>query len=618
MMTKQTKPSLPQLARRACALALALGVAACGGGGGGGGGGGAPATVAAPVGLSAIAGNIGGRFVLDGKGGDARFDTIGDFAGDAAGGFYVVDAAYGQTGAVRKVDKDGVVTTLTNAAPGHVDGDRAHARVEGVRSVSVAPDGKVYLLDGGAQGVHVRLLGADGAIRTLATLERDLAGAGRIAAASGGVVYIAAPGALARMAADGRVALVQGSAYGGGNDYLRNDIALAPNGDLYTVSGGSIDRVTPDGKVSALVRRSPLSDGSDGALAEVGVVEVLSLTVRANGDILLLDSGRALGGSDYKLRQISGGRITTLFTEHSRAGYPFQRNLGDKLLRLAADGTMLIASNGMLNRVGAAGALAPLAGLADDNEGYGVDGRGAAARYFAPGMLGADGAGNVYSIEGTGGVVQAIFAPSSLVLRKTAPDGTVSTLAKSDAGAPSGIAVSRDGKVYVSLQPAGTGQQRWLGGAVYQVLDGQRLVLLAGVPEAAASEPRQRDGVGAAARFNHPALAGIDADGNLFLRDGDGFRKIDAKAAVSTIAALPAGLNAAPDGNVYTADAKHGVVYRTTPAGARSVVAGVLDQHGTILGALPGQLDHPSSIVATGPGSFAVASGAAIVRLVLP
>ncbi len=131
--------------------------------------------------------------------------------------------------------------------------------------------------------------------------------------------------------------------------------------------------------------------------------------------------------------------------------------------------------------------------------------------------------------------------------------------------------------------------------------------------------------MGAAARFTRPTLAGIDADGNMYANDADlagtiHVRKITPAGVVSTISALPAGLQTVSDasGNVYTTDSAQGLVYRTPAGGTPAVVAGTAGQNLSYAGDLPGYLERPSGMVRTGPYSFAVLSGGAIMRLVAP
>ena len=161
---------------------------------------------------------------------------------------------------------------------------------------------------------------------------------------------------------------------------------------------------------------------------------------------------------------------------------------------------------------------------------------------------------------------------------------------------------------------------------IYKVGAQGGMTVLAGSLVTGNSTPA--DGTGSAAVFGHPRLLGMDGAGNLYASDYGAtgnppatlYRKNTPQGVVTTIAALPAGLNAAPDGATYSADSTASVIYRTGADGSKTVAAGVSNVRGTRLGALPGGLDfqYSGDVVPAGPGSFAVISGAAVLRLVVP
>lgn len=280
-----------------------------------------------------------------------------------------------------------------------------------------------------------------------------------------------------------------------------------------------------------------------------------------------------------------------------------------------------------IDALAADGSSVPLVG----NRGSAVrqDGSGAAARLIAPNLMAADSAGNLYVADRskTTDYVPHAHEATGFYLRKITPAGTVTTLADlSSAGYPSGIAMDRNNTLYLSIRIASSsmfGLQP--GGGVYKVQADGSVVLLAGAASNGGSYV-QVDGAGTAARFVSPILEGADADGNLYVSDTPAggsartIRKVTPAGVVSTIAAMPAGLKNVADqaGNLYSADYTDHVVYRTTPAGVKTVVAGTPGQRGTLDGALPGHLLQPTALVATGPYSFALVSGNAVMKLVVP
>lgn len=134
----------------------------------------------------------------------------------------------------------------------------------------------------------------------------------------------------------------------------------------------------------------------------------------------------------------------------------------------------------------------------------------------------------------------------------------------------SGIAVSRDGTVYIADTGNNTIRKLTTDGIVSTV---------AGV----AGEWESADGPGTAARFQSPAYLTIDGDGNLYVSStSDGtarpVRKVTPAGQVSTLSfsgrppRLPGAVAAARDGTLYVGDGF--VILRRNPDGATLVFAG--------------------------------------------
>jgi sugar lactone lactonase YvrE len=249
-----------------------------------------------------------------------------------------------------------------------------------------------------------------------------------------------------------------------------------------------------------------------------------------------------------------------------------------------ASGRILVADtdNNTIRSITAAGVVTTLAGspdaIADDPA---QDGKGSAASFYWPQGLATDAAGNLY-VADTG----------HNLIRKVAPDGTVSTLAgagiagwddgpgvEASFNQPQGVAVDAAGNVYV----ADTGND-----AIRKITPQGVVSTLAGAPTSGWA-----DGVGTAAAFRQPAGLAIDAAGQLYVADSGNHvvRKISPAGSVSTLAGsgaagavdgsgtaaafnAPMGVAVDAQGTVYVADFGNQRIRRITSGGVVSTWAG--------------------------------------------
>jgi mucin-19 len=248
-----------------------------------------------------------------------------------------------------------------------------------------------------------------------------------------------------------------------------------------------------------------------------------------------------------------------------------------------------------------------------------ADGTGAAARFSYPAGLAVDGVGNVYVAD-----------TSNDAIRKITPFGVVTTFAgKLGAGGaldaagadarfdrPSGIAVDKDGNLYV----ADTGNH-----TIRKVSPGGVVTTVSGRAGTKGGE----DGAASDARFSSPEGVAVAADGTVYVADTGYFtiRKITPAGAVSTLAGAsglrgyadgtgaaarfwdPTGITVAGDGTLYVTDKDRNTIRKISPLGVVSTHAGsAVSANGTEDGpGISARFFRPRGLVVAGDGSLYVA-----------
>ncbi|RME90004.1 MAG: hypothetical protein D6766_13870 [Verrucomicrobia bacterium] len=115
--------------------------------------------------VSTLAGKVGVAGAADGKGEEARFNLVAGVAVDGEGNVLVADRL---NHAIRRVTPDGMVSTIagTPGRPGYRDGAALEAWLNQPTAVAAAPDGRVVFAD---TGNHlIRQITPDGRVETLA------------------------------------------------------------------------------------------------------------------------------------------------------------------------------------------------------------------------------------------------------------------------------------------------------------------------------------------------------------------------------------------------------------------------------------------------------------------
>ena len=505
---------------------------------------GAVLTVSTPVlGLSLLAGNIGGRGNFDGAGSAARFNNPMGVAVDAAGNVYVAEYT---NSTIRKITPTGVVSTFAGRSlvRGRGDGTGSAALFDQPFGIAVDAAGNVYVADTGNNSIRKI---------TPAAVVTTLAGTGAVGSDDG-------PGAGATFNAP-------------------RALALDATGNVYVADtyNSTIRKVAPDGVVSTIAG-IPLSPGSaDGATGVSQFAFPMGIAVAPSGDLHVADTANAA------VRIVTpAGAVTTLVRDPAGLGQPVGIAVG------AGGLTYVSESEGFIIRtVSPAGLIATLAGT---RLVAGVtDGPAASALFRFPQGLAIDAAGTLYVADSQNNVVRTIKAGIVATLAGLASD----TGSNDGVGASArfnfaqGVAVDAAGNAYVA---------DYLSATIRKITPAGAVTTLAGVPDAVGHV----DGAGSTARFDGPIGIAIDDTGTLYVTESanNTIRKITPAGVVSTLAGT-AGASGSADGtgaaagfsfpwgvavdaarNVYVTDSGNSTVRKITLAGVVTTLAGMAGQNG--------------------------------------
>ncbi|UOE36798.1 hypothetical protein MTP16_25310 (plasmid) [Hymenobacter monticola] len=512
----------------------------------------------------------------------------------ADGVLYVADT---NNNRIRRVRPDGQVSTLAGSGEvGTTDGPAATARFTNPTAIAVDARGTVYVTDNYSQAI--RKITPDGQVSTLPGLGHLVApGAGvssfsSLAVDAAGTLYVAdkPQDSIYKITAAGVASALPGSRPAGhfpskGDTVvtLRRPAAVAVGNDGSVYVAGASDmricRIWPSGRVRVLAGKPEFKAAYRGVRTEH--FRPNGLAVAANGTVYVADAGR------NAIHQIlPNGQVSTLsYVAHSAPGaprYAFGPGTAAHIaspwgLTRAADGSLYVVAHDdhRITRLSPDGQLGTLAGAGEVTR---VDGPGPTARFREPFGVAVAPGGTVYVADG-----------DNHCIRKITPEGAVSTLAGAceagfadGAGAaarftrPLGVAVGPGDTVYV----ADTGNHR-----IRKISPRGQVSTLAG-----SGQRGLANGTGPAARFTRPTGVAVAANGAVYVADSaDCIRRIAPNGRVGTAVDLtpwreppgnaegrvaPFGVAIARDGTLYITGSLTARVYKVTPKGKVSILAG--------------------------------------------
>jgi hypothetical protein len=435
--------------------------------------------------VTTLAGEAGSSGSADGTNSEARFNEPNGLALDGAGNLYVAEWA---NHTIRKMTLNGpnwIVTTTAGLAgsSGSVNGTNSNARFNNPASVAVDSADNVYVADGANNLIRkMTLAGTNWVVTTLAGLggiygsadgrgiDARFYGPSGVAADSSGTLYVADQiSHTIRSVTTGRgvvttlagVAGYSGSADGSGEDArFRNPtgVAVDSTGNIYVADtwNSTIRKVTPAGVVTTLVGMPDALGGDDGTNSQARFLYPQGVAVDHAGHLYVADTG---GATIRKVTPIGPDWVVTTLAGHSDL-YGFRNGTGTDALfnsptSVAVDsaGNVYVADtlNHLIRKVTPAGVVTTFAGGA--GLAGSVDGRGTAARFYAPTGVAVDSADNVYVADTYNNTIRKVD-PAGVVTTLGGMPGNIGTANGTGSAArfsnPAGLAVDSAGNVYVA------------------------------------------------------------------------------------------------------------------------------------------------------------------------
>ncbi|MEO7105433.1 MAG: hypothetical protein ABIZ09_03580 [Rhodoferax sp.] len=539
-----------------------------------------PEPRSSPYLVSTFAGDDG-QTLVDGVGAAARFNAPLGMAKDSAGNFYVIDA-----NTIRKISSLGAVSTLAGGInSGFVDGAGSVAQFSAPRSLAVDVAGNVYVAD--SLNHAIRKISPAGVVSTLSTGFNYPSG---IAIDSAGNLYVADGNAntIHKITPTGEVSTLAGDGIRGHVDAAGTaarftqpvGVTVDSSGNVYVTESSDVRKITPSGIVSTVAGNSQGPGHVDGIGSAARFDYLGEITIDGAGNLYVADQN--------SVRKISpGAAVSTVVGSN---GFNFGNGVvTSELLHspsgLVSDGAgnILVADsqNRLILQISSAGIVKTLAGQGPSN-GY-VEAIGTFARFYEPRGVATDAMGNVYVADSINNV-----------LRKITPLGAVTSLAGS----------GRFGSVDATGAAA---QFQSLGhlaadniGNVYAVDNG--LI-------------RKISPTGVVTTLQQGYFAkgvAVDSAGTLYFSSDTSVLKRTPDGVVSKLAdgfGNPCGLAVDGSGYVYVADYDKNVIFKVSPQGQVSTLAGgsrgLMDGVGTAA-----MFSHPIAVAVNNAGDVYVTGDA--------
>jgi sugar lactone lactonase YvrE len=637
--------------------------------------------------LAIIAGSTYGFGGDQGPAANGRLASPAGIARDSTGSLYIGDT-YNHR--IRKISKNGVITTIAGTGTPGFSGDSGPATAAQLSlptAITLDRNRNIYLADGG--NGRVRKIDTNGIISTVAgggSTRPDVSGIQATSAAlsptgvavdSLGNLYIAS-GFVLKVTPDGTMTPLANHtvSFGGrggsscspsgdggpasaANVCFPNRLAIDQTGNLYLTDGGRIREITTDGLI-----RTVLGGGTLNAFS-------IALDFNANLYIAEADTSGLYRSEPSRVRKLTPDGVLTAIVGKTIRGYSGDGGpstaaqlSGPGPIAVDTSGNLYIAdlSNARVRRVSREGIIQTVAG--NGIEGFAGDGGPATSAQIRPPLdLFVDSLDNLYILENGTGLVRKVATDGMIAtiagcygvcasapnqdgvpaiqvplfpaqriavdttgtlyivqndrIRKVGADGVISTVLTFDRDrySPIGFALDPAGSFYITSQ--------WIRSCqISKFLPDGSVTVIAGAGPCGLGGNGD-GGLATAAQLSTVTGIELDATGNIYLTEPPRVRKISPDGIIRTVAggifvpgfsgdgasATSAQFNGTLEiavdetGNVYISDNGNHRIRKVSPAAAVhsfNIAASGVDYRSTASFAAPIQLGYGNIQPATG------------------